>query len=175
MQSWQKLSSAIVHTNPWYKVRRDEVIRPDGQPGEYYVIETNGASVFIVATNPADEILLIGMERYTNGTFSWEVPGGNSDGQDPARAALRELQEETGYTTDSLTLLGKSYVMNGVCGEASYVFLAKNLQQTTSNAKAEEGITRTQWFSIPDIKNMIKRGEITDNQSIVALTKVLLD
>lgn len=171
MKNWKKLKSEIVHSNPWYIVRKDDVIRPNGDRGEYYVVETRGPSVFIVATNSQNQILLIGMERYTNSTFSWEIPGGNSDNQDPKIAALRELQEETGYTTNNISLVGKSYVMNGVCGESSYVFHAKNLIPTGHNDQGEEGITKTKWVTQEQIKEMIKNEEITDNQTIVAITK----
>ena len=173
MKSWQTISSKIVHKNPWYHVRHDQIIRPDGQPGNYYVVETGGPSIFIVAIND-NKILLVGQERYTNGTFSWEIPGGNSDGQDLLVAAKRELREETGYTANNWTAVGQGFVMNGVCGEKSYFFVASNLTQTGQNEQLEEGISQQKWFGMDEIKQMIKENVITDNQSIVAITKAIL-
>lgn len=175
MQNWKTLSSEVVHKNPWYEVVKNDVIRPDGSDGEYYIVQTYGPSVFVVATNQNNEVLLIGQERYTNGTFSWEVPGGGSDGQeDPLDAAKRELAEESGYTTNDISLVGKSFVMNGVCGELSYIYHATNLIKVEHNEQKEEGITQTKWVSLNEIKNMIKNEEITDNQTITAITKVFL-
>ncbi len=30
---WKTLSTKIVRSNPWFKLREDRVIRPDGKPG----------------------------------------------------------------------------------------------------------------------------------------------
>ena len=32
---WQHVDSTYVHENGFYKVRKDNVIRPDGKPGTY--------------------------------------------------------------------------------------------------------------------------------------------
>lgn len=174
MQNWKTLSSSIVHKNPWYQVRRDEIVRPDGSNGEYYVVETKGPSVYAIALNEKEEILLIGQERYTNGTFSWEVPGGNSDGQDPRQAVIRELREETGLEAKKWELIGSSYVMDGVSSEKSYIFKATELIFHKENEQNEEGITQTKWASLKEIKQLIKTGVITDNQTITAITKAFL-
>jgi hypothetical protein len=47
MGEWRKLSSRLVHENPFYNVREDTVIRPDGKEGMYYVTETK-RSAFII-------------------------------------------------------------------------------------------------------------------------------
>lgn len=174
MKNWKKLNSSIVHTNPWYRIRKDEVVRPDGSEGEYFVLETNGASVFIVAVNEMGEILLIGQERYTSGIFSWEIPGGNSEGQDPRTAAARELLEETGIEAREWEAIGIGYPMNGVSSEKSHVFRAKNLTFHESNQQAEEGITQMKWVTLDEIKRMIKSGEITDTQTMAAITQTFL-
>ena len=38
---WKTLDSKIVYENPWIRVREDQVIRPDGKPGIYGVVETH--------------------------------------------------------------------------------------------------------------------------------------
>ena len=35
---WQIIRSHDVYTDPWARVRKDDVIRPDGQPGTYTVV-----------------------------------------------------------------------------------------------------------------------------------------
>ena len=41
---WNTLSSNIVYKNDWISVREDKVIRPDGKPGIYGVVETKIAT-----------------------------------------------------------------------------------------------------------------------------------
>jgi 8-oxo-dGTP pyrophosphatase MutT (NUDIX family) len=174
MKNWKQLSSSVVHKNPWYQVRKDEVVRPDGSPGEYYVVETGGASVYIIVVDDQEKILLIGQERYTSGTFSWEIPGGNSDGQEPAKAAARELLEETGIEANKWEFIGDSYVMGGISSEKGYMYKVTGLIFHQENKQYEEGITHTKWVTLQDIKRMIKNGEITDNQTITAIAIAFL-
>ena len=95
--SWKTLSSRTAYENAWLRVREDQVIRPDGQPGIYGVVEIR-PSVGIVALNDRDEIVLVGQWRYTVNHYSWEIPRGGSraDEVDIQCAAERELAEEAG-------------------------------------------------------------------------------
>jgi len=174
MKNWQTRKAKIVHQNPWFQINQNDVIRPDGSLGQYFILETKGASVFVVVVNTQNEVLLIGQERYANGTFSWEIPGGNSEGEDPLHAAKRELVEETGVEAKTWINLGISYPMNGLSSEKSYTFIAKDITQNTINHQLEEGITRSQWVTPAKAFEMIKKGEITDNQTITGLTKAFV-
>jgi 8-oxo-dGTP pyrophosphatase MutT (NUDIX family) len=171
---WKKLSSEVVHENKWFSVRRDAVITPDGKPREYNVIQQTDA-VFIVAMDEDQRIRLVGLYRYTTDMYSLEVPAGNTDGQDPLLAAKRELQEETGLTAKTWRMLGKCQAANGVLNEFCYIFLAQGLIDTEKHQQKEEGITEAFSVSLVKALAMIKSGEITDSQSIVAITYAALD
>ena len=102
---WRTLGSRTVYTNAWLRLREDTVIRPDGQPGIYGVVEMN-PSVGVVAVNDVDEIALVTQWRYTLGRISVEIPTGGSEASDPSMlaAAQRELREETGLSARSWRL-----------------------------------------------------------------------
>ena len=36
---WRRLASQQAHANPWFRVRHDRVVRPDGQEGDWFVVE----------------------------------------------------------------------------------------------------------------------------------------
>lgn len=167
-KAWKTLASKVVYQNPWYFVRQDQVIRPDGTRGTYDVV-VSPDSVFIVALDGRGRVLLIGLQRYTTQRYSIEVPGGGSAGEPPLRAAKRELQEETGYVAKRWRKLGAFQSTNGMLCEIGHVFLAQGLRQTAHHEQAEEGIDRMRWVSLPAALRMIAAGQITDGQSICAL------
>ncbi len=171
---WKKLNTKIVHKNPWFQIRKDDVIRPDGEKGSYSFMETGGPSVFIVPITPENEIYMIGLHRYPTDMYSLEIPAGNSDGEAPLLAAKRELQEETGFKAESWENIGQFQVMNGVCSEMGHIYLARDLVQTEDNSQKEEGIREMKKVPSTKIPSFIQSGKINDGQSIIALTKAFL-
>src|SRR5438067_11246803 len=94
---WRTVSSRAVYDNPWIRVREDEVIHPDGQPGIYGVVHYKNLAIGILAIDDEGYIYLVGQYRYPMDRYSWEIPeGGCPEGEEPLTAARRELQEETG-------------------------------------------------------------------------------
>src|SRR5437868_652855 len=104
---WKCLSSRTVYTNDWIKVREDQVIRPDGKPGIYGVVETRIATG-VLALTPDLQVYLVGQYRYPMDEYSWEIiEGGSDDGDDGALlTAQRELQEEAGLVAEHWEPLG---------------------------------------------------------------------
>ncbi len=174
MSDWKLIKSEIVHKNPWYQVRKDAVIKDDGKEGEFYIIDTPGPGVFIIAMTDQDEIYLIKQYRYQTGLWSWEVPGGNGGSESPKVAAMRELQEETGLSATSFEEIGTFQAMNGCMSEISHIVMAKGLTHGETDHGDEEVISRVKKFSIPAILQLITAGELSDGQSISALMQTLL-
>jgi 8-oxo-dGTP pyrophosphatase MutT (NUDIX family) len=164
---WKKLNSKVVHKNPWFYVRQDRVIRPDGLEGDYNVVVTPGA-VFVVALDEDQNVYLIGQYRYPTDQYSIEIPAGSHEGKDSLEAAKRELQEETGLIAKHWKELGTFQTANGLLSEKCKVYLATGLEQTEPSGQEEEGIDQVIKVPVKECFAMIKRGEITDGQSIIA-------
>jgi 8-oxo-dGTP pyrophosphatase MutT (NUDIX family) len=133
------LSSKIAHQNPWFKISEHKVKRPDGTPGTYFVLR-NTPAVFMVAVTPKFETFLVGLWRYPTSQFSWEIPGGGSEGQKPLLAAKRELLEEAGILAKKWKLVGKFQSFNGMSDEISYTYVATELTFSKEHSQKEEGI-----------------------------------
>ena len=171
---WKKLESEIVYKNRWYSVRRDTVIQPDGKPGEYNVIEGQDG-VFVIALDEDENIHFIQKYRYTTDIYSLEVPaGGVERGEDVLAAAKRELQEELGMTAKNWTAHGKFQVENAYMSNFGHVFVARGLSEGGEHDRLAEGINKTKKMPIKRALQAIQAGEITDSQSITALTLVAL-
>lgn len=171
---WTKLSSKLVFENPWYKVKQDRVIKPDGSHGLYNVVESP-AAVFSVAVDEEKRVYLVGLHRYATGLYSIEVPSGGSESQSPLKAAKRELQEETGLVASVWKELGIIYPANGFLNQPNYIFLATSLTKTVNNKRAEEGINEVIAIPLTKALNMIQHSEIVDAQSIAAIIMAAMD
>lgn len=173
MNKWQKIDSKIVHQNPWYSVREDNVINPNGKEGKYYVVESS--SVMIVAIDEDDKIYLVGQMRYATGNImSWEIIGGGiKEGENALEVAKKELKEETGITADEWTSLGHYYPLNGICSEKAELFLAKKIKHGEQSLDETEEIIYKK-FSLDEIQEMIKKNEISCGMTIAGIYKYLL-
>ncbi|MBI2038279.1 MAG: NUDIX hydrolase [Candidatus Magasanikbacteria bacterium] len=168
MSEFKKISSQILHDNPWWQYKCDKIIRPDGSEGEYCFIETPG-NVIIVPVLDDGRLVLVRQYRYLDEKYSIEFPGGGVGKEEsPAQAAKRELLEESGYNTENLIKIGAFQPDCGVVKDMSHVFVANELnlvQKPISNAfESTEVLLRR----VDEFEDMVKRGEIWNGQVLAA-------
>ncbi len=156
------------------RVREDEVIRPDGGPGIYGVVEIR-PSVGVVAINERDEVALVGQWRYSVNRYSWEIPrGGSYPGEiDMLEVAKRELAEEAGLRAEHWQRLGSVDNCNGVADDTQTLYLASGLSITARNLDPEEEIA-VQWQPFEAALQMAMDGRITEVCSVAALFRVAI-
>ncbi len=168
---WKTIGSREVYRNPWFSVREDQVIRPDGKPGIYGVVESKVATGII----PIDDegyTWLVGQYRYPIEIYSWEIIEGGADpGETPREAAIRELKEEAGLTARDVVQLGAPfYLSNCFTSERADVFLARGI---TVGEAQPEGTEVLQLKRLPfsEALAMARSGEISDAVAIIGLER----
>jgi ADP-ribose pyrophosphatase len=167
---WKISHTTIKYKNPWLTVREDEVVRPDGKPGIFGVVEmVPGASVL-----PIDEkgnVYLTKEFRYAIGEESIEVvSGGVEEGETPLDAAKRELEEELGFVAEEWIELGKMNPFTSVVFSPANLFLAKRLTTTKINHDSTEIITPIA-MPLKQAVEMVMNSKISHGQTSVLILK----
>ncbi len=165
---WQRLGSRLAHANPWFRVRHDRVLRPDGREGDWYVVEA-AANAGAVAVDATGAVWLVGEWAYPVEAFSWAIPsGGVEGGETPLAAARRELREETGLEAARWEPLGSFYLSQGLTTQVSHLYLATKLRQGPA---APEGTEALRLARVPLERAWARAcaGELRDSVTLVGL------
>ncbi|NEQ32743.1 MAG: NUDIX hydrolase [Leptolyngbya sp. SIO4C5] len=111
LQPWKRLRSRWALNHRWCRVRQDTVELPNGKLIDDYFVNVRPDVAMVLPLLPDERVLFVRQYRHGVQKLLTELPAGTFDPQQeaPAAAALRELQEETGYSADHLTPLGTLY------------------------------------------------------------------
>jgi 8-oxo-dGTP pyrophosphatase MutT (NUDIX family) len=165
---WQVLASREVYRNRWLRVREDTVLRPDGQPGMYGVVEPDDNAA-VVALDDTGRVALITEFVYPLNRELLQIPSGALDpAEDPLQAAKRELAEETGLTAQRWTPLGHFALSGGISTQISHLFLAQGLRRGESRPEGTERLT-LRFVLLDEALALADRSEIIDSPSLVGL------
>lgn len=165
------LESEEVYKGKIITIKRDTLTRGDGKN---FVRETAVSSdaVAVVSIDEQGRILLIRQYRHPMGRPVWEIPAGKMDvdGEQPEETAIRELQEETDTTAESVELLTLFLNSAGWTNEKTYVYLAKGLRDVPEfQRENEEADIEKKWVSLDDAYEMVRTGELDDAKTVIGI------
>lgn len=162
------IKETLIYTGNYLNLINIEVELPNGNKTNRDIIKHPGACA-IIAFLDESSIVLIDQFRKPLEKNILEIPAGKiNKNEDPILCAHRELEEETGYKAKEMTYLGSIATAPGFCDEIIHLYKATKLYKGTKSCDEDE-FTQVKIFSLAEVKNMIKQGEIIDTKTISIL------
>lgn len=167
---WKVLASREVYRDAWLTLTADEVIRPDGEPGTFAVVQAK-AGVSVLALDDDRTVHLTEEFRYAVGRPSLEVvSGGREPTEDALSAAQRELKEELGIEASEWTDFGTLDPTTSMVVSPVRLFLARSLRVGQSAREGTEQIRRVR-LPLGEALDAVLDGRITHAPSCVLLLR----
>jgi ADP-ribose pyrophosphatase len=171
---WKRLERKTVFTNPWIELNLDKLQLPDGTVIDDYVAFTTMDIVMVVATDSDNNLLTLREYKYPLDQTILTLPAGmikmHAD-IDPLQEALRELSEETGYTTDDAKLVQS---LNMHCTKNTYklhIIRARNVKKTNVTQHEVTEFIDVGLMPASALPDSIARGDWTSAETIAALAR----
>ena len=177
IRKWEKRGSRICSDHRIFQVREDQLINPrTGKEHNMVVLECPDW-VNIVALTLDREVILVRQYRPGSESVELEIPGGMMDPEedDPVGTAVRELQEETGYTGGNARKIGECFANPAIMNNRVHTILVENCRLTHEvKLDAGEDIT-TVLVKADELPQLVKEGEIRHSIILAALQFFALD
>jgi ADP-ribose pyrophosphatase len=152
------------------RVAVDTVVTPSGRTVQRDAVLHPGA-VAILPVLDSERIVLLRNFRFVIGETLWEVPAGTCEPTEPIETtAVRELEEETGYTAAKWTSLGFLYASPGVLDEKLHLFVAEGLTAGPSRPEADEQLEPVV-VPLAEAVAMVLDGRIRDAKTAALLLR----
>lgn len=141
---------------------------PNGVSVDLAIIRHPGAAAIVALDNDCT-ITLLTQYRHAVGGWIREIPAGCRNGGETAReCGERELREEAGLIARRWDHLGSIVTIPSFCNERIDLFLARDLSPAPRELDHDE-VIQVERVEFGDALAMVRRGEIIDAKTIVAL------
>lgn len=148
----------------------DEVSLPNGKQSKRELIEHPGA-VAIIAVTDEQKIIMVEQYRKALERSLVEIPAGKLEpGEAPETTAMRELEEETGYSAEKLEKLISFSTSPGFADEVVHLFLAVGLHKAVNGAVTDDDeFVELMEVTVADAEEMIRSERIYDAKTAYAV------
>src|SRR5690625_1723530 len=148
----------------------DEVQLPNGKTSTRELVKHPGA-VAVIPITEEQKILFVKQYRKPLEKSLIEIPAGKLEtGEKPEVTAIRELEEETGYTTKNLSYVTSFYTSPGFANELIHIYLATDLKQLAEPvAEDEDEFVELVPLTLDEAEEYVKEQRIHDAKTNYAV------
>ncbi|MBS3751187.1 MAG: NUDIX hydrolase [Anaerolineales bacterium] len=130
--------------------------------------------VNIVALTRDKKVIIVQQYRFGVQRLTSEIPAGIVEAHEtPQQAAVRELREETGYTSNQWISMGYVEPNPAFLTNKCHLWLAKDAKRTHESSPDEGESIRTLEMEPQEIEKEIKSGRLRHSLSLTALSRIL--
>ena len=167
------LESRILYQKHGRIVVEDVLEFADGSKHEWVYFKGSGTAgafagaVAIAAFTEDNKMILTKQYRHPLRKLIYDLPaGGMKEGETPEQAALRELEEETGYTAEKLEWIGRfNWNPSNMSGTVE-IFFTKSLKHKSSFDTDE--IANVELMDFDKVVEKVLKGELIDSALVIA-------
>jgi ADP-ribose pyrophosphatase len=174
IEPWPKISETPQKVG-WKLIIQKQFMMPDGKPGEYTTVgKIGGQNAAIIALTEDNQVVVARQFRAGPEAVFDELPGGGvNEGEDPADGALRELLEETGYSSEQQpTKLGTA-CRDAYINETSNYYLLRGCRQLEQPKPDGREFVEPALISISALIANAMSGQMSDTPAILLAYETL--
>lgn len=169
---WKLLNSTPLFSESFFKLRSDRCQLPDGRiMPKYFVLEFSDW-VNILPVTPNGRLLMVRQYRQASGLIHLEIPGGSLDprlNETPEQGALREMEEETGFTSSNIIHVGSHYPNPALQNNRMHTFLALNAVKVRAPQWDEFEAMELYECSVEQLQKHILDGDVSHSLMLASL------
>lgn len=166
---WKMLERKQLVGTSFLNFFEETLVNKNNKEGKYFIVEGAKYKEFAVIVPVWEDgsTLLVSEWRHAAKLYSLGFSMGIINNVElPEAGARREFQEETGFVANKLNLIGETYPAPSFNRTLQRTYLAQDLVQ--SNQELDGEIEEFKRIPFSDVENLINKGEIQDNNTIVA-------
>lgn len=132
------LSTKEIFNGNIISLQEDTVLLPNGKTSKRELVKHPGA-VAVIPVTKDNKILFVKQYRKPLERSLVEIPAGKMEpNEKPEITAVRELEEETGYTTEELNYVTSFYTSPGFADELIHIYMADQLKQLDEQVPGDD-------------------------------------
>lgn len=170
MDEIKRIKRELVANGAIIDYYQDTMQIPNGNVVKWDLIDHKGAAA-VVAVREDGKLLMVRQYRNALERETIEIPAGGLNGKEEPTdvAAMRELQEETGYVCDKVELINSIYTTVAFCNEKIDIYLARGLKHPGSQHLDEDEYINVEAYTVEELKQMIFDCKIQDSKTICGI------